>query len=467
MNKIILRIAFVLLTIVTPYFSYDAKACVCMPSRSPYREFQEARAVFVGKVVGSKDVASTETIRDQTYTSYERFYQFAINETFKGLTKATTVEISAGTTNTSCYQGFTVGESYLVYSFGESDDHLGSGACTRTTNLSHAAAELHYLRGLLKGVPEPRVYGAVMRIDADLSASKPTTRVTPLAGIKVLIEGKGKKFEVVTDQHGLFSLTRIPDGNYKASPVLPEKYKLYFPEWAEFILRPQKELNYGRTQQGPSAYASFDVGWNNNLIGRIVDAEGNPIVRAKISVWLARSPSPLLIRRDDYDHHAEGKFQFNGLNPGRYLLCADIRAPFTDKTKATTFYHTSADSVDQAREISIGENETLESRDIQLPPGYVVRRIEGILVWPNGVPVSGGWVFLSASNEPTEDEKAFDVGSTDAMGRFSVQAFVGAEYWLHSQSDSSGKGEPIKVNVQMLNEPLKLVIPFPKDNKQD
>jgi hypothetical protein len=48
------------------------------------------------------------------------------------------------------------------------------------------------------------------------------------------------------------------------------------------------------------------------------------------------------------------------------------------------------------------------------------------------------------------------------LGRFSLQAFVGAEYWVHAQTKSSGKAEPIKIKVKIINEQLKIEIPFPK-----
>jgi hypothetical protein len=165
----------------------------------------------------------------------------------------------------------------------------------------------------------------------------------------------------------------------------------YFPSEVEFILGSGESLAYERIQQGSSAYASFEIGWNNHLNGRVVDSEGNPIVRVKLSVLAARSPSPSVVERDDFDYHPEGKFEFYGLNPGHYLLSADIRAPFTDNERATTFYYPSAIALDQAREISIRANETLDEREIRLPPGYLVRQIEGVLVWPDGGPVSEGW----------------------------------------------------------------------------
>jgi hypothetical protein len=460
MKRAVIQIILILITTAICGVGLEAQACVCGPQRSPYGEYQDARAVFVGTVISSKDVAITENIRDRTYTAYERIFQFSVNESLKGL-KTPTVEINLGRIDSDCYQGFAIGESYLVYAFSATDGSLRTGACTRTNHLSDALDDLHYIRDLIKGVPEPRVYGSVMRVDANLGGITTRQRVTPMSGIKILIEAKGRSFTAVTDNEGLYSVARIPDGKYKVHPVLPEKYTAYFPTSEEFILGSQEEFFDPRMQQGSAAYASFRIGWSNHLSGRILDSEGNAIVRAKVAVLLARDHAPLVVERDQYDHHPEGKFEFSGLTPGSYLLGVDIRAPFADNKRATRFYYPNTDAVAQADQISVGDSEIIEQRDIRLPPEYVVRQIEGVLVWPNGVPVSGGWMYLAASKDAADEDK-FDWGSTDALGRFSLQAFVGAEYWVHGESNSSGKAEPIKIKVAMINEPLKIVIPFPK-----
>jgi hypothetical protein len=91
---------------------------------------------------------------------------------------------------------------YLIYAYGNSAEALVSGACTRTNNLSYASDDLYYIHALLKGVPEPRVYGSVTRIDNDLT--KPNSaRVVPMEGVKVIIEGAGRQFEAVTNKQGL------------------------------------------------------------------------------------------------------------------------------------------------------------------------------------------------------------------------------------------------------------------------
>ena len=74
-----------------------------------------------------------------------------------------------------------------------------------------------------------------------------------------------------------------------------------------------------------------------------------------------------------------------------------------------------------------------------------------------------GWSSNCNSFERFVDESdIYDASVTDKLGRFSLQAFVGAEYWIYGESGSSEKGEKIKIKVEKINEPLKIVLPVPK-----
>src|SRR5688572_22687964 len=355
MVKLLTRVLFASLIMGLPFRASDVKACTCMPQQSTYKEFQEARAVFVGKVIRSRDVAMTEVIRDKTFQVLERVFVFKVSESFKGL-KESQVEINVGRIDSSCFQGFGVGQSYLVYAFGKSANSLGSGACSRTTNLSDAADDLHYIRELLRGVPEARIYGSVMRVETTLVEGVADRRVTPIAGLKVSIEGKGTHFEAVTDKNGLFRLKKIPDGRYTVRPMLPKHYMPYLFAEEEILLGSKEQLVfYTRFEPGAAVNVSFRLAWNNHLSGRVVDSEGNAIVRYKASLFLDHRPSPLPISRDQYDHHAGGVFNLTGLAPGRYLLSVDIRAPFVDHKRRTRFYYPNTDALEQATKIEIGE----------------------------------------------------------------------------------------------------------------
>ena len=452
------KLAFLVAMIVLPQIAASVKGCVCFPLPTPYKAYREAKAVFVGKVLSSKDITAEEKVDDKSYTYYVRHFRFSVAESLKGLTNSE-IETSAGRIDTDCYRGFTIGESYLIYADGDSLETLGTGACTRTNNLQFVSDELHYLHALMKGKPEPRIYGAVTRVDNDITRAT-SARVVPIEGVKIMIEGEGRKFEAVTNKEGLYSLNNVPDGRYKAKPIVSDK-RTYFPTEEEFVLsaRPPSGDPF-EVQQGITAYASFQIGWKNSISGRILDSEGNPIERAKAAVVLASGASPLTIEEDEDDDHQQGKYEFSGLTPGKYLLSVRIRAPFADNERPTRFYYPYVENIDQATAITVGETESLE-RDIRLPPEYLVRQISGTLVWPDGSTLSRGWVFL-ADLRDSADEKRYDATSTDEFGRFSLQAFVGAEYWVHAESNSSEKGEPIKIRVGNANDPLKIIIPFPK-----
>ena len=134
---------------------------------------------------------------------------------------------------------------------------------------------------------------------------------------------------------------------------------------------------------------------------------------------------------------AEGKYRFSTLTPGRYLPSVSIEAPFKTGEKQRRFYYPGAPSPGQATEIKIEESGSLSGKDIKLPPGYVVRQIEGVMVWPDGSPVKG-WAALAGRERLGEQEQGFDWDSADKEGRFSVQGFVGVEYWLHVSVNTYG-----------------------------
>jgi hypothetical protein len=111
-----------------------------------------------------------------------------------------------------------------------------------------------------------------------------------------------------------------------------------------------------------------------------------------------------------------------------------------------------------------------------------VRQIEGVLVWPDGRPVAKGWAVLAPKERLEEAEKGFDWVSADEEGQFSLQGFVGAEYWVLASVNTFGiktaegkdlwnsgvrdlKAKPLKVTVGRTNERLRIVIPFPEGVK--
>lgn len=469
MGRLFIKPALALAFSLLPQLAARVVACSCLPTPTPYRAFADARAVFAGRVVGGRDAPTDEGVT-------EHFFRFAVEEAFKGVA-GREVEVSAGA-DSSCYSGFAVGQTYLVYASGGPGDALYTHMCSRTVGLRGAGDEVYRLRALLRGVPEPRVYGAVTRRDNGLRGGRSVSLATPLAGIKVVVEGEGRRYEAVTDARGRFSLAKVPDGHYKARAVVPATYAPDYPGEQEFVLMPEARPNGLAVRTGPGAYARFEVGWKNEIGGRLLDAEGAPLVRAKAAVFaLDAGGSPVPVEEEMFDL-AEGKYRFRGLTPGRYLPAVTVRLPTAAGPREARFFHPGTASATRAGQVTVAEATPTQGRDIKLPEGYVTRRIEGVVVWPDGRPVRDAWVALYDGERPGEDDAAYSFVRVDGRGRFSLQGFVGSEYWAHARLGTYGlklddgrglwdggvrelRAAPVRINVARENAPLRLVLSTP------
>ena len=468
-------------------------ACTCMPLPPIYQAYQDADAVFIGKVISSNDIDDEDR---EDYDGHDILFNFEVIESFKGV-KGKKVTINRGTRSSSCYSGYTVGESYLVYAFGDSIyryensiSYKSSGTeiikgediyhqlsfCNRTSNLKDAQDQIYFIREMLKGKPEPQIYGSVARSDTD-----PQTfnwRNTYLEGIKVVLKGKKKRFETFTDKMGIYRFDSVPEDEYVLKPSPPSDYFVYFFSKHEIKVLSDKtvvSLERGYGEPYKSFYADFSLGWDNGIEGRVVDSEGKPVERYVINllpVSKANDEMKPEYTKNSPDHHGEkGKFWFYGRTPGKYVLAIEAYAPFENKDKKRFFYPLS-DTVEKAKVFNFEATTKIENLEVRLP--FIQRDINAEIVWSDGTPIKEGvWAHLNKLE--TGDKKAnvsFDWGSSDKNGKLTLQGFEGFEYWIHVEVTiwdfAGGRGKvaelsskPIKVKIMKNNELLRIIIQKP------
>lgn len=480
---------FVLSALLLHVLTTVTFACTCGPAPSPYKAYQEAQAVFTGKVISSEDIPYDQTVRDKKYNVYDRHFKFAVTEVLKGNKPDETV-INVGRIDSSCYRGFTIGESYLVYAYGsnqrfnrsesyrglatkEPDEIMFAGACTRSDPLKYTLDDLLFLRGMLKGAPEPVLYGSVSRIDNDPKDPE-SSRVTYLSGITIIAESNQKKFNTITDENGLYSFKKLPNGEYKVRPVLPDKYMIYwFPN--ETVTIPSN---------GYKSFADFSTGWNNRIEGKVTDAEGNVVNRAVVRL-LSVDP-PVEKMAPDYENISDllrdgGKYEIYGKTPGRYVLAVEVYAPFLSGPNILRTYYPQTNSRENASIINLGEADKLQI-DLKLTTDQRVRWIKGVMVWSDGTPVSeNGWVHLHKLEDSEDKNNAgYDLTHVDKQGNFQLQVFENAQYWIEGDVGTLGvefegltqtlwdrgireiKAKPIKIIGSQSPATLKIVIPLPE-----
>lgn len=108
-------------------------ACSCATCDPPF-EFNRARAVFIGQMLGGTEKLSVKDRGGKSYAIEAGAVRFAVEESFKGkVAGEITIEI-ASMDGTSCGPyGLKRDEHYLVYAYSSDKDEksLYSGACAQ------------------------------------------------------------------------------------------------------------------------------------------------------------------------------------------------------------------------------------------------------------------------------------------------------------------------------------------------
>jgi len=124
--------------------STDVSGCSCITPGPPSEAFEQATAVFVGKVIEIELMDAKNKIRGPFAG---KLVQFSVERAFKGVEEHQ-VQILTARSEASCGYPFEEGKIYLVYANKGEDERLRTSICSRTQPLSRAHEDLKFLRSL-------------------------------------------------------------------------------------------------------------------------------------------------------------------------------------------------------------------------------------------------------------------------------------------------------------------------------
>lgn len=128
----------------------QAAACSCAAPPPVADDMERKTAVFAGKVM---DIAEPRSGVVQSSADL-RTVLFEVTRAWKGV-ETTQVVVHTARSEESCgYEGFAVGQEYVVFAYGN-EDSLKTGLCERTKPVAAAAEELEQLGSAY--VPSQRV----------------------------------------------------------------------------------------------------------------------------------------------------------------------------------------------------------------------------------------------------------------------------------------------------------------------
>jgi hypothetical protein len=433
-------------------FAPEAAACSCLGPPPPCEAFKETPAVFVAKVTE----ITTETVKDEG--SDAKPYQvsharLSVVQSFKGVAEKE-VWMWQGTGGGDCSFVFEKGETYLLYaSYDAEAKRYRTNTCTRSRPVAYAADDLDYLRGPRDDGGATRLSGTLVRLDYSDGHDQPPGL---LEGVKVVAEdSQGRRSEASTDAGGFYKFKGLPAGRYKVRPELPSHLSLAYGDEGEVEL-----------PAGGCANANFLPRTDGRISGTLLDAEGRPVAEADVDLipveFADRVNDRGVGRFEQTDR--DGKFEFTELTPGTYLLGVNIRWQPSGRQPYPRTYYPGVSSAAGARPVKLGMGEKLSDFVLRLPPRLQVRTVEGVLVWPDGKPVTQAMVEFKDTTEPIGGE-SFGRANVDERGRFSINALEGQEGWVHASVLVSVKdgldvhvSVPARVVAGAGQKPLRLVI---------
>jgi len=467
MKKLLIPLALILLI---P--TYDALACSCVGVASPCAAYQAADAVFVGVV------KKTEPELPEDEMDY--IEQTAFVEVEKGFKAAKAGdEVVFHQPNHNCAPKYKAGQRYLFYASFHKDTRTWEVyGCGRSTSVDRAHDDLLYLERLPEAARQTRISGAIEHYET--TPEKGFAHVNNLAGIKVIIVGEKKTYEVYTDQGGVYERYGLPEGKYAIKPEIPLGLKVRFP-----MPFGPGGFSEDRTFQvelkvGSCAGADFVVSSDTAITGRVIGTDGQPIPRVCVDLIPAETKTV-----SPYFHmfactKEEGRFKMDEIPPGKYLIVANKDGKQNGYESFPPAYYPGVFEKEKATVITVSQGQKLAEFDILVPAQSPTILLEGVLLFLDGRPVSDAHVRFNAEVTSPDYEDKVD-SQTDGQGHFSLRLLQGVTGKLTGEMSAySGKFEncpaveeltrggkfvdletkPLRIDGKTDVQGIKLVFPF-------
>ncbi|HEV2802023.1 MAG TPA: carboxypeptidase-like regulatory domain-containing protein [Pyrinomonadaceae bacterium] len=448
-------------------------SCIGFVMEPPCQAYWSAHAVFVGTVKKVSYSATYQRGEGDSRRNYRRrITRFSVETAYKGVegkvAEVVTEEqmwvpdapadgeertpLLLHPPPTDCDYRFDEGETYFVYanSVSERNGTLNVPQ-NRTRKLEEAAADLKFVNGLPRAAPTARIFGRIVR--ADLSVNLGDQKRLPLAGIKVTARSGKRTFEALTDAEGKYELKDLPPGSYQVTPTYPAHLSADRAARAQVVARGCAQLD-------------FDTHSSVRLKGRVIDAEGRPLLG--VEVGLIHAEATEVAREGLYTWTGGGgDYVLTGIPAGRFLLFFDLpSAPAARVPHPPRAYYPGVWSAAQGTVITVADGQNLPAFDLQLLPPPADRAVEIVLRWPDGRPVGGAWVTLE---DPDYDWEGSIIGAKKVDGQeghYQATGFDGITYWARAHVNVEGGGvqmhaEPVKFTLTEGAGPIKLVITEP------
>lgn len=147
----------------------------------------------------------------------------------------------------------------------------------------------------------------------------------------------------------------------------------------------------------------------------------------------------------------DGRFYFNAVPPGKYLLAINPRdCPSRKSGEFGRVFFPGVSRRSEAEIISVAEYERKKLTDFQMPLRLTERILSGVVLTADRMPVPGARVLLTAGDSSDcSGYSEFGETRTDEFGRFQIQAYEKYEYKIRAFTDK----KTLRLHSDFINVP--------------
>jgi 5-hydroxyisourate hydrolase-like protein (transthyretin family) len=405
-------------------------------------------------VVGSAKI----TITEGDYKFDHRLVRFEVAQTFRG-ELTVKAEIVTGWGGGNYGYSFNDGETYLVYaSRNKENQRLYTSVCTRTRPISQASGDLDYIRNLPNMDAGAVIFGKVNK--PNYKAKEGEAFSMPVSSANLIIEGESLRIEARTDEQGGYRITGLAPGAYTVKLKVPNGMISNGVRGGAMVEGKADVVERGCQQ------VDFYIVSDTRVSGRVVDAVGQPVADLPLEMRGAPSDIRNINTFLSARTNADGRFEFDGpAPPGDYLLGFRILgAPDGGTLPYPRTYYPGVAFKSQAGVISVKEGEHRSDIMLRLPPPLSEYIVQGFVVWSDGRPAPGAYIYLSLLEEG--ESSGAKTLQADERGHFTLKVYEGLNYKVSAyQRNATGaaqQSEWVEAPQTPDAKPIKLVLPVLK-----